>query len=71
MGGNVNFDELRTAYPDLALNLYAMEPGGLVTLEILTGEGTFTFAGPTAEEAIAMAFPPEIAQTEPSTNAFD
>ncbi len=52
------FDRLRETHPDLAINLYAMEPGGLVTLEIITPDGTtYTFAGATAESAMLVAFP--------------
>lgn len=54
----MTFDELRAANPDLVANLYAMEPGGPVTLELITPEGqSFTFQAQTAEEAIEMAFP--------------
>jgi hypothetical protein len=54
----MTFDELRAANPELAVSLYALEPGGLVTLEILTPDGgAFTFAAETAAEAIEKAFP--------------
>lgn len=54
----MTFDELRAANPDLVVNLYAMEPGGLVTLELITPDGdTFTFRGETADAAVEQAFP--------------
>lgn len=63
----MNFDELRAAHPDLRFNVYAMTPGGLVTLEIVTpDDDVFTFQAPTVPEAAAVAFPPE-----PPVNAFD
>ena len=52
------FDEVRAANPGFGFALYALEPGGLVTLEVLTPEGDlFSFPADTAEEAIAGAFP--------------
>lgn len=66
----MTFDELRAANPDLAVSLYALEPGGLVTLEILTPDSqSFTFAAETAEEAIERAFPS--APPAPEPNVFD
>lgn len=51
-------DDLRAALPDCGFALYAYEPGGPVTLEVITPDGeTFTFAGPTAAAAIARALP--------------
>lgn len=61
------FDDLRSRHPDLAINLYAMTPGGAVTLEVLTPDGaTFNWSAPTAAEAFALAFPVE-ASAEPET----
>jgi hypothetical protein len=63
----MTFDDLRAAHPDLVFNVYAMEPGGAVTLEIIApGEPPYTFAAPTLAEAIAEAFPPA-----PEIDAFD
>ena len=54
------FDEIRSENPDLAINLYAMTPGGDVTLEVITPDGqNFTWVAPTAAEATALAFPAE------------
>lgn len=65
------FDDIRERHPDLAVNLYAMEPGGPVTLEIITPDGkTFTFRGETAQEAIDTAFPPEPEPT-PAPDIFE
>lgn len=53
-----DFDTIRENNPELAVNLYAMTPGGVVTLEIITPDGaSFTWAGETAEAAIEAAFP--------------
>lgn len=53
------FDAIRAAHPDLALALYAMTPGGVVTLEIITPDGAvFPFTGLTADAALDLAFPP-------------
>jgi hypothetical protein len=54
-----SLDDLRTARPDLALALYAMEPGGAVTLEIYDGGQVYTFKGETEADAILAAFPVE------------
>jgi len=53
-----DFDAVRAAHPALIVNLYAMTPGGAVTLEIITPAGeTFTWQGVNAADAIARAFP--------------
>jgi len=52
------FDRLREEHPDLILNLYAMQPSGPVTLEIITPDDkSYTFNGLTAAAAMAAAFP--------------
>lgn len=51
-------DELRAAMPDFGFALYAFEPGGDVTLEVITPDGqTFQFVGPTEAAVIARALP--------------
>jgi hypothetical protein len=50
-------DDLRAARPDLALAVYAMEPGRSVTLEIYDGGQVYTFKGETEADAILAAFP--------------
>ena len=62
----MTYDELRAAHPDLVFNVYAMEPGGAVTLEVIAaGEPPYTFTAPTLAEAIDAAFPPS-----PEPDAF-
>ena len=62
----MTLDELRNDNPELAFALYALEPGGPVTFEVITpDEQVFTFKGPTAQAAIDSAFPPR----EPETSA--
>lgn len=54
-----SLDDLRAARPDLALAVFAMEPGGAVTLEIYDGGQVYSFKGETEADAILAAFPPE------------
>lgn len=52
-------DELRAKQPDLGFALYAIEPHGLVTLEVFTPDGEmFSFKDVSAEGAMNQAFPP-------------
>lgn len=68
----MTFDEVRAAYPALAMAIYALDPGAAVTLEVHTPEGVvFTFAGPTEQAVLDAAFPPEPAASPPPGNAFD
>lgn len=60
-----SLDDLRAARPDLALALYAMEPGGAVTLEIYDSGQVYAFKGETEADAILAAFPPEAPTEEP------
>ncbi len=64
----MTFDDIRTNHPDLAVSAYALEPGGPVTLEVLTPDGVaYTFTRPTLLEAIELAFPaPERPSAEPT-----
>ena len=63
------FDVIREQNPELRLNIYAMEPGGPVTLEVITpDDGVFSFTAPTAAAAIAKAFPEPDA--EPDTTDY-
>lgn len=67
-----SLDEVRAAFPQLGLALYAYEPGGPVTLEIHAPEGVFTFSAETEELAIAAAFPePPPPPPPPPVNVFD
>lgn len=71
----MTFDEIRAAHPELGLTLYAIEPGGPVTLEVITPDGgLFTWRAATAEAALAEAFPPDDlgqAEPEPPATAVD
>ncbi|MGE0211819.1 MAG: hypothetical protein AB7S41_09010 [Parvibaculaceae bacterium] len=54
----MSLDDLRAAYPKLAFALYALTPGGAVTLEVIDEAGEiFDFKGETAAAAMAAAFP--------------
>lgn len=54
------FDEIRAANPELGFGLYALTPGGPVTLEVYTPDGqVFPFVGPTETAVLALAFPPD------------
>lgn len=61
-------DDLRARYPTLGFALYAYEPGGAVTLEVLDGADVYTFQEATEADVIAKAFPaPQIEADEPAT----
>ena len=50
-------DRIRQIYPHLALGVYALEPGGDVTVEVFTPDGTrFAHKAPTEAEALAAIF---------------
>jgi len=70
----MTFDEIRAASPELCLAIYAMEPGGPVTLEILTPDGqVYSFKGATEAAVLLAAFPPDApapADPEPETDIF-
>ena len=53
----MTLDELRASNPDLSVAVYALTPGGDVTMEIIMpdGETIFSFTGATVAEAIAAA----------------
>ena len=53
----MTLDEVRARHPDLGFALYAFDPGGEVTLEVLDGDDLFSFTGPSAEDVLARAFP--------------
>lgn len=72
------FDAIRSQFPNLGFALYALEPQGLVTLEVIDEQGNvFSFKGVTAERVMATAFPPlppppqEPEAQEPATSIFD
>lgn len=66
------FDEIRAANPELGFGLYAMTPGGAVTLEVYTPDGqVFPFVGATEADVLSMAFPEPIAPAAPAPIAPD
>lgn len=62
----MTLDELRKAHPKLGVAVYAMTPGGAVTLELYENDQVYSFAGATEQEAIDKAFPPA-----PPPSVFD
>lgn len=55
----MTLDDIRAAQPALGFALYALEPGGTVTLEVMTPDGQiFRFDGPTEAAVLHLAFPP-------------
>lgn len=63
-----SLDDLRRLRPDLSLAIYAMTPGGVVTLEVHHDGQVYTFVAPTESEAILAAFPAAPEQSEPETS---
>lgn len=64
------FDQLRAENPDCGFALYALEPRGPVTLEVIPPEAdaqVYQFVGATADEAMNKAFPPLAEDAEPET----
>lgn len=56
-----DLDRLREKHPDLAIGVYALEPGGPVTLEIITpDQEVFSWRAATLAGCIARAFPDEV-----------
>ncbi len=63
-----SLDAVREQNPDLGFSVYALEPGGPVTLEIVApDEQIFTFKAATLEAALLLAFPPDNQPAEPDT----
>jgi hypothetical protein len=52
-----SIDEARLLAPHLGFSVYAMEPKGAVTLEVIEDGTPYAFVGATEAEAWAMAFP--------------
>jgi len=67
----MTLDDLRAAHPQLGFAVYAMTPGEPVTLEVYSGEDVFSFTAATADEALALAFPPEPPAPAVTSNVFD
>lgn len=74
-----SLDDLRTQFPELGFAVYAMEPRGLVTLEIYAPDGqTYSFKGESEDAVIGQAFPApiepvvvDIKLPPEQTNVFD
>lgn len=55
----MTLDQARTTFPTLGFAVYALDPVGGVTLEVLSPDGqVFTFVGETEQAAFDLAFPP-------------
>lgn len=66
----MTYDEIRARYPDLAISIYGLTPGGPVTLEIIApDEKSYTFTGPTQQTVLDMAFPPAPPVSDQPTDA--
>ena len=60
-----SLDDLRVLYPTFGFGVYALKPGGPVTLEVHDETGDFySFGGATLEAAIAEAFPKDVIEDE-------
>lgn len=70
----MTFDDIRAANPELGLALYALEPGGPITLEIMAPDGqVYSFVAQTETEVLSIAFPPDApapTDPEPTTDIF-
>jgi hypothetical protein len=69
-------DDIRAKYPHLGIGLYAMEPGGVVTLETYLPDGqVFSFTAATVAGCIEKAFPevatPASEPDPPAPTVFD
>jgi hypothetical protein len=54
-----SLDDLRRQEPDVGAAIYALEPGGPVTLEVLMPDGQmFSWVAATVAEVFSQAFPP-------------
>jgi len=68
----VTLDALRAALPDCGFAVSAYEPGGDVTLEVITPDGaTFAFVGPTEAAVIARALPGAVEPAGPPAEIAD
>lgn len=59
MSSRERLDDLRARYPDMGFAIYALEPGGAVTLEVHAPDGRlYSWKGGSAAEVLDAAFPP-------------
>lgn len=64
----MTFDQIREAWPHLGLAVYAYEPGGLVTVEVLAADGSrFELSGLTLDDTLGRLF----TAPEPEPSIFD
>lgn len=67
----MTLDDIRAANPHLGFAIYAMEPQGAVTLEVIDTEGDiFTFHGNTEKEVLESAFPTPSQSQETQVDVF-
>lgn len=66
----MTLDDIRTRNPALGFGVYAMDPGGDITLEVYAEGDVFSFTGPTVAHALAAAFPDEPAPKPDPLSAF-
>ena len=60
MSSRERLDELRARYPDMGFAVYALEPGGAVTLEVHAPDGRlYSWKGRGVAEVLDVAFPIE------------
>lgn len=66
------FDDLRAALPLTGLAVYAFDPGGPLTMELLTPDGRLlAIERATLAECIAAAMPPKPPDPVPAPSIFD
>ena len=64
-------DYLRARFPHLGFSVYALTPGGDVTVEVLTPDGTmFTKQAPTEREAMILLFGADAEPEEAPVDVF-
>lgn len=64
-------DDLRREWPDLGFAVYAMDPSGPVTLEVLAEGNVFTFTGASEDEVLERAFPRPPPDPPPAPGLFE
>ena len=69
----MTFDQIRDLHPHLALAVYAYDPGGEVTVEVISPDGTrFQASGLTLDSILQSLFPDPPAEEEaPEPSIFD
>lgn len=55
-----SFDDLRAEHPTSGFAIYAYEPGGAVTLEVIDSDGKiYALTRPTLAEVLRTLYPPD------------